>query len=43
MLYTVKHPQIGTQMFDFIICLAALCAPIGIGAAILGLLYPEEW
>lgn len=30
-------------MFDFIICLAALCAPIGLAAVICGFLAPEEW
>ena len=30
-------------MFDFIICLAAICAPIGAAAALLAAFYPEEW
>jgi hypothetical protein len=30
-------------MFDFIICLAALCAPFGICAVIIGIIAPEEW
>lgn len=28
---------------EFIVCLAALCAPLGLGAIIIGLMYPEEW
>ena len=32
-----------TTAAEFIVCLAALCAQFGVGALILGLLYPEEW
>lgn len=30
-------------MIEFVVCLAALCAPLGVAAIVLGLLYPEEW
>lgn len=30
-------------MAEFLICLAVLCAPIGLAAVVLAAFYPEEW
>lgn len=32
-----------TTAAEFIVCLAALCAPFGLAAIVLGFFYPEEW